>query len=468
MVETLSNTKTEHEPPTQSRSIGVLVFVLRYDDLLAGDAFALPPLARSGATIEIHRAPRVQPVSMDGKTLLLPDPYVSRSHAVVARAGHEDRLEDRGSRYGTFVNGAPIDAPRPLADGDVIEIGHSLFVYRLVNEAMAMRLAAHPTGLAHGPTRTLCPEVVQLALDLERVARTDQPVMLLAETGAGKEIAARYVHEKSGRAGPCGAIDCGAIPGDMIEAELFGHRRGAFTGAHEERRGRIRSADGGTVFLDEIGNLPEAAQASLLRVLQEREVTPVGADRAHKVDVRWVAATNADVFAPGARFRADLRTRLAGYVGRIPPLRRRREDLGLLGAHILAKADVARASITKKAARALLLGELPGNIRELGRALTSAAVLAGDGAIDVQHLSVLAAREASESGEVSLSPSDPEETSEARKPRQQRPDRAVIEGALDKARGVQGEAARLLGVHERQLARWMDALGIPRGRARVR
>jgi DNA-binding NtrC family response regulator len=468
MAETLSNTRTERESLTQLQDIGILVFVLRYDDLLAGDAFALPPLVRSGATIEIHRAPRIQPVGMEGKTLLLPDPYVSRSHAVVVRAGGEDRLEDRGSRYGTFVNGARIEAPRLLVDGDVIEIGHSLFVYRLVSGATAKQLAAHPTGRAHGPTRTLCPEVVQLSLDLDRVAPTDQPVLLLAETGAGKEIAARYVHEKSGRAGPFVAIDCGAIPGDMIEAELFGHRRGAFTGAHEDRRGRIRSAEGGTVFLDEIGNLPEPAQASLLRVLQEREVTPVGADRAHRVDVRWIAATNLDVFAPGARFRADLRARLAGYVGRVPPLRRRREDLGLLGANILAKAGLARASITKTAARALLLDELPGNIRELERALTSAAVLAGNEDIDLPHLSVLAAREASESGEALLPPSDRAEPGNARKPRQRRPDRAVIEAALEKARGVQSDAAKLLGVHERQLARWMDGLSIPRARMRSR
>jgi hypothetical protein len=278
MAETLSKTRTDQELPTQEPQIGIVVFVLRYDDLLAGDSLALPPLVHAGATIEIHRAPYIQPIRMEGTVLLLPDPYASRTHASITRINSEDYIEDCGSRYGTFVNGERIHVRRRLDDGDLIEIGHSLLVYRLVSHAIAMLLAAHPTGLLHGRTRSLCPEVIGLSRDLERVALSTQPVLLLAETGAGKEIAARYIHEKSGRASaPFVAIDCGAIPSEMIEAEFFGHRRGAFTGAQEERRGRIRSANGGTVFLDEIGNLPEPAQASLLRVIQENEVTPVGA-----------------------------------------------------------------------------------------------------------------------------------------------------------------------------------------------
>ncbi|MRG98071.1 sigma 54-interacting transcriptional regulator [Polyangium spumosum] len=469
MARPLLTTQTEQEHSVQQKTVGLLVFVLRYDDLLAADSRILPPITREGAKYEVGRAPEVRPAALAGSTLLLPDPFVSRAHARLVRRRGADVLEDLGSKLGTFVNGERIEGPRALVDGDLLEIGHSLLVYRLVEPRVAVRLASLPQGIQHGPTRTLCPELASMSADLERIARTDQPVLLLAETGAGKEIAARFVHETSGRAGPFVAVDCGAIPDHLVEGELFGHRRGAFSGAVEERRGRIRSAEGGTVFLDELGNLPESAQASLLRVIQEREVTPVGGERAQKVDVRWIAATNEALFSEDSRFRADLRARLAGYVALLPPLRRRREDLGFLVADILGKTGLSSVSITKRAARALFFGELPGNIRELERALSSAAVLMGDGPIDVQHLSVVAARAASrasaraEGSAADAPPADPP-TGEPQRSSSKRPTREAIEAALARTNRVQGEAARLLGVHERQLTRWMDAYGIPRAK----
>ncbi|MDI3284841.1 sigma 54-interacting transcriptional regulator [Polyangium sp. 15x6] len=463
MAHSLATTDNEFESATRAATLGVLVFVLRYEDLCAADSVALRPLTHDGAGFEIGRASEVRPPAMEGKTFLLPDRFVSRVHARVVRRDGKAFLEDAGSKLGTFVRGERIQGPVPLADGDVVEMGQSLFVYRLIDEPTAVRMITRPAGFTFGPTRTLCPELMSLAIDLDRLARSDQPILLLAETGAGKEVAARYVHDKSGRAGPFVAVDCGAIPEHLVEGELFGHRRGAFSGAHEERKGRIRSAEGGTVFLDEIGNLPGTAQASLLRAIQENEVTPVGADRGQKVDVRWVAATNVDVFSEKSGFRADLRERLAGYVGMLPPLRKRREDLGFLVAHLLARRGVERASITRAAARALFLGDLPGNVREIERTLGSACLLMGDGPIDLQHLSALRARAASEKEERASEPPGVEAADDGRR-NKIRPSREMIEAALFRARGSQGEAARLLGVHDRQLTRWMDAYGIPRSR----
>lgn len=460
-------TRVDSSSQQLPKRTGLLTFVLCYDNLCAGHSMASVLVEREGYRLEIGRAAEPGPPLRDGQRLLLADAFVSRSHARITRKGAADVIEDLGSKQGTFINDARATEPTALADGDRIEVGHCLFVYRRTDAATALRLADAESKTFHGPTPTLSPELARVSGDLERIARSGQPVLILAETGAGKEIAARFVHERSGRAGAFVAIDCGAIPAALVEGELFGHKRGAFSGAHEERIGRIRSAEGGTVFLDEIGNMPAQAQASLLRVVQEREVTPVGADKGKRVDVRWVAATNADLFSEKSGFRSDLLARLSGYVARLPPLRERREDLGFLCAHLLAKHGVRSASMTRKAARALFLGDLSGNVRELEQALASAAVLMGDGPIDVHHLSILAAKSEREQRPAPKEPPPRSERAEAEargRPYTRRPSKADIEQALVKANRVQSEAARFLGVHERQLARWMDAYGIERAR----
>ncbi|HLM71921.1 MAG TPA: sigma 54-interacting transcriptional regulator [Polyangiaceae bacterium] len=468
MSEIARETREDSASQERLKDTGLLIFVLRYDDLCAGDSIALLLFVRENSRLEIGRAARSGPPLREGQRLLLSDPFVSRSHAHITRRGGVDIIEDLGSRLGTFVNDVRIVDATPLADGDCIEMGHSLFVYRRTDADTALRLTDTESKTIHGPTQTLSPELVRVSSDLERIAPSDQPVLLLAETGAGKEIAARFVHDKSGRAGAFVAIDCGAIPPHLVESELFGHKRGAFSGAHEERMGRIRSAEGGTVFLDEIGNMPAQAQATLLRVVQEREVIPVGADKGKRVNVRWVAATNADLFSKKSDFRADLRARLSGYVAQLPPLRERREDLGFLCAHLLAKHGIRSASMTRGAARALFLSELSGNVRELEQALASAAVLVGEGPIDVHHLSVLAAKREREHRPAPKQSAPPRLARSTEKARDRsytrRPSKADIEQALAKAKRVQSEAARLLGVHERQLARWMDAYGIERAR----
>lgn len=466
-------TKSEPELQKLPKLIGLFIFVLRYEELCAEQTMVLPPLARDQSSLDIGRAGQPGRPALEGRTFLLPDPYASRLHARITRRGMTDFIEDLGSKQGTYVNAERITQSTALLDGDCIEIGHSLFVYRRTDPLWAARLASTDPVTVHGPTATVCPEMVQVSQDLERIAKSVQPVLILAETGAGKEIAANFVHQKSARTGPFVAIDCGAIAPHLVEAELFGHKRGAFSGAHEERLGRIRSAEAGTVFLDEIGNMPLQAQASLLRVVQEREVIPVGADKGKSVNVRWVAATNADLFSENSGFRSDLRARLSGYVAQLPPLRKRREDLGYLCAFLLRKVGFSTASITRQAARVLFLSDLSGNVRELERALASAVVLKGDGPIDVHHLSVLAAKTSSEhktapdtsaTNIVVPAPGAKAEVPERERPYTRRPSKTEIEEALVKAKRIQSEAARILGVHERQLARWMDSYGIERAK----
>jgi len=224
---------------------------------------------------------------------------------------------------------------------------------------------------------------------LARVARSGANVLLLGETGTGKEVLARAVHAVSRPCGPFVAVNCGAIPPGLVESHLFGHVKGAFSGAVRDELGFVRAAHGGTLFLDEIVDLPRSSQAALLRVLQEREVVPVGSTRPVSVDIRVVAATHADVEALAERgeLRADLLARISGYVFSVPPLRDRREDIGVLASQLLARLAPQRTGISfdPEAAAALLLHGWRHNVRELEHALTVALALA-DAEIGLDHL----------------------------------------------------------------------------------
>jgi len=228
---------------------------------------------------------------------------------------------------------------------------------------------------------------------IEKVARTNATVLLLGESGTGKEVAARAIHALSPRASRTFmAINCAALSEQLLESELFGHEKGAFTGATERTRGRLELSDGGTFFLDEVGELKPELQAKLLRVLQERRFERVGGTRTLEVDVRWVAATNRDLRAmiDGGTFREDLYHRLAVFPIKLPPLRDRRADLlplahALLG-RVAADLKVTRPMLTKAAEARLLAGAWRGNVRELANTLERAAILADGAAIDAEHI----------------------------------------------------------------------------------
>jgi transcriptional regulator with GAF, ATPase, and Fis domain len=301
-------------------------------------------------------------------------------------------VEDLGSRNGTLVNGEEVDR-RELKDGDVLEMGHTFLLYRELPappepaplDQEGTELVDRAQGLA-----TLQPLLAHQLQLFERIARSELGVLVRGESGTGKELAAAALHKLSGRPGPFQPVNCGALPSSLVESELFGYKRGAFTGATDDRAGLVRAADRGTLFLDEIGDLPLTAQAALLRMLQESEVQPIGATQPQRVDVRVVAATHRDLesMVAAQTFRADLLARLSGYTLRLPPLRERREDLGLLVPALLERHAAGRARelrLHTSAARALLLHKWPFNVRELEKLLSAALVLSSDGSLRLDH-----------------------------------------------------------------------------------
>jgi len=229
---------------------------------------------------------------------------------------------------------------------------------------------------------------------VEKLAPSEVPVLITGETGTGKELVAQHIHQLSGRKGPFLAVNCGAISDHLAESELFGHEAGSFTGASGRREGWFEAANGGTLFLDEIGDLPLALQVKLLRVLEEHEVVRIGSRKSIPVDVRLVAATNADLdhAASVGRFRSDLLYRLNIAQARVPPLRERSGDILPLARHFLAKhsqrAGTAAPELTPAAVEALLRHAWPGNIRELRNVIHFAVLISSGEAIQPEHLKV--------------------------------------------------------------------------------
>jgi DNA-binding NtrC family response regulator len=281
-------------------------------------------------------------------------------------------------------------------------------------------------------------------------AAGDAGVLILGETGVGKELVAQAIHRFSARAGkPFVAVNCAAIPADLLESELFGHERGAFTGAATARRGRFREADGGTMLLDEIGDMPLATQAKILRVLQEREVTPVGGAPV-KIDARIIAATHQNLQARVScgQFRADLYYRLAVIPIEVPPLRARGGDILLLAQSIMSELrPVNPPSLTEAAQHALLAYGWPGNVRELRNTLERAASLTPSGVIDVADLALAPAAEGALRGTTL-----PEAVAAT--------EIALIRAALVTAQGNRTEAARALGISRQALYDRLKRYGI--------
>jgi len=227
---------------------------------------------------------------------------------------------------------------------------------------------------------------------LDRLAPTDATVLIVGETGTGKEVAARYIHERSGSRGPFVAVNCGALSESLVEAELFGHEAGAFTGAQHARAGWFEVAQGGTLFLDEIGDMPLYLQVRLLRVLQERQVVRIGSRKPTPVDVRLIAATNIDLeqAVQSRQFRRDLYYRLSVAPVELPPLRERRADILPLARNLIErhrfKLGLTLATLTPAAEEALLTHHWPGNIRELENVIHLGLIMSTAGRIDAADL----------------------------------------------------------------------------------
>jgi len=336
------------------------------------------------------------------------------------------------------------------------------------------REAARSSGgeiLGHSPA------VRHLLADVELVARSDLPVLVSGETGVGKELVARAIHDSSHRRDETLIqVNCAALPENLAESELFGHVAGAFTGAVRNREGKFELADGGTLFLDEIGELPVALQPKLLRALQQGEIQRVGSDKTLRVDVRVVAATNRDLerAVDGGRFRADLFHRLAAYPIHVPPLRERREDIPLLATHFLERGrrrlGLARVRLAERAREALAAADWPGNVRELQNVVTRGVLRAADGVpaeqtvvVDLEHLDLRAPEAAPTGGVETRDTSVRERPSDDSRPLAERVDaykRQAILAALDTNNGNWAAAARALGLHRSNLHHLAKRLGL--------
>jgi len=311
--------------------------------------------------------------------VVLTDPMVSRFHCELHVDAKSARIVDLGSKNGTFIDGIRIrDAY--LKHGSLIRLGQSVLRFQLGGQTHAIGLSPKTefgTLVGHS--------IAMRAMfdTLERASLSDATILLEGETGTGKGIIAESIHDSSPRKGkPFCVVDCAALPANLLESELFGHERGAFTGAFARREGAFESADEGTIFLDEVGELPLDLQPKLLRVLEERQIRRVGANTVHQVNVRVIAATNRDLRTEvnEGRFRSDLYFRLALIRVRVPALREHLDDIPLLvdrflGASRNASPEIAASLRTQDFVTSLQRASWPGNVRELRNHLESCLVL---------------------------------------------------------------------------------------------
>jgi len=364
---------------------------------------------------------------------------------------------------------------------DLVEIYAQVFALALENaEQKALllrevhaarerdRLVVESAGDGNGVlSQSRSPAVRALAERARRVAETDTAVLILGETGTGKERLARAVHDWSPRAqGPFVALNCAAIPAGLLESELFGHVRGAFTGAARDRAGRFVLANGGTLLLDEIGELPLDLQAKLLRVLQEGEVNPVGSDRTVKVEVRVIASTHVDLDAASTtgRFRTDLLYRLNVFPLRLPPLRERVEDLPLLCAALLdtlATRTGRSHHVTADGLALLAQHTWPGNIRELGNVLERATILTRSSALGPEVLDLPRPQATGPEPAPTARPTAEQEDLRTLEEVERAHIRAVLKHTGGRLYGAQG-AAKLLGLKPSTLQSRMKKIGVER------
>ncbi len=362
----------------------------------------------------------------------IPDPAVSRLHASLCWDGAERvTVTDHASRNGIFLRGRRVRERAQMTNGDELTVGPARLI--VVVPSIEREPAKHTLSVDPNMCRS-----VELA---DRAAQSDLPVLIVGETGVGKELLARRIHEQSKRAeGAFVAVNCGSIAESLAEATLFGHERGAFTGAEARRAGLFEAGHGGTLFLDEVGELSVTTQARLLRVLEEKKVTRVGATRPVDVDVRVVSATHRDLdrMVHEGMFRQDLLYRLDVLRIRVPPLRERPDDIVWLAERFLAEHGPLRVDAPAK--ERLRQHAWPGNVRELRNAVARAAAL----------------RQTDVLGPDDFELADAPGGGGALRGRVADAEREAIVAALDACGGNQTQAARRLGVSRRALIYKME------------
>ena len=391
--------------------------------------------------------------------IVLTDSFVSRRHCAVVPTQQGFQITDLGSRNGTVIDGVAVSkvvAPPGVA----LRIGKTLVQLMPADEVIDIPPSQHDHfGALYGGSVAMR----QVFAILERASKSAAPVLFLGESGTGKELMARGVHDNSPRkSGPFVVFDCGASTETLIESDLFGHTKGAFTGAASDRVGAFAAAHGGTLFLDEIGDLPVALQPKLLRMLEAGEVTPLGGRKSEKYDVRVVAATHRDVFGEVARggFRGDLYYRLAVVEVHVPPLRQRSGDLKRLVEMFLDKAG---ASLLAKQVGGPALERLeryhwPGNVRELRNVITRAVALAGPDD-DFQSLPfVLRPTVAAPDAEVAFKADRP--FHEAKDALIARFEREYLSDLVQRADGNLSQAARVAGLERKFLYKLLERAGL--------
>lgn len=407
-----------------------------------------------------------RPPSAEGRTAVaLPDRTVSSLHArIIGREGSYF-VEDAGSTNGTVLDGRPISgSPVPLHEGAVLFLGSYVLVFRTVTAA---EVAAIESDLADpfAPVPTLSPALALVCGKLRKLSPSPTELFLVGETGVGKEVFAGAIHRRSGRAGPLVAINCAALPRELIESELFGYERGAHSTAKASKEGLIETANGGTLFLDELGEMPLESQGKLLRFIQDRTYLPIGATKTRTADARVLAASSRASSGP-ASIQAALMGRLGAEPITLPALRDRIEDIGHLTSHFLALAKCDRG-LTDDAFQALFLHSWPLNVRELEKVIGEADLLSRDASvIDCEHLpaAVVGALDredrARNTGASSVAPPPPISDTNAARERRPVPGPDELRALLERYHGNVAHVAKHLGRQWAVISRTLRRHGI--------
>ena len=369
------------------------------------------------------------------------DRKISRQHAAFSAGGGGVTLHDLESSNGTFVNGLAI-REQAIAVGDIVRIGDTFF---------SIAPETDDASVSSDVVIGFSPSMLAVRNDLAKAAMVDSTVLFIGETGTGKDLAARELHQLSGRSGQYVAVNCSAVPENLLESELFGHMKGAFSGAEKAKRGLFEVADRGTLFLDEIGEMNPGMQAKLLRVLQDKEIRPLGGTQSRHVDARVVAATNVNLIEAVNEkvFRADLYSRLSQWIIAMPPLRDRREDIPALMLNALPRNDTRNFS--PELVETFLRHNWPFNVRELSGFVEQSLVDTDD---DPIALTPRVEQLLEQNRKIRIHGGDTPASMETQR---QPESREAMETLLRKHNGNINQIATQLGKHRYQVYRWLKS-----------